>query len=299
MSKSDSITNAGNETPIATILAASVKKTAASKKATASKEASKTKKGSSQKPGMTPFHSETPPVNGEKRSLTLPGGAELVLVYVEPGTFQMGSPETEKGRREDEVQHEVTLTKGYWIGRTAVTQGQWKSVMGKNPSLFKGDNLPVENVSWEDCQEFFQKVNTANPEIRLRLPTEAEWEFAARGGKESDGTVYSGSDAPDDVAWYVDNSDWGFHPVGAKAPNGLGLYDMSGNVWEWCQDWYEEYPSGSVTDPTGPSSGVLRVLRGGGWRSFAGRCRVACRFRGSPAPRNFRLGFRAAGVSGR
>ncbi len=201
------------------------------------------------------------------------------------GSFTMGSPESEDGRENDETQHRVTLTKGYWLGETEVTQGQWKSVMGSNPSYFKGDNRPVENVSWDDCQEFIRKVN-AEAERQFggeaRLPTEAEWEYACRAGSTG---AYAGTGDLDSMGWYGGNSGSKTHPVGQKRPNAWGFYDMHGNVWEWCNDWYGSYPSGSVTDPAGAASGDLRVLRGGGWNDGARYCRSAFRLGNFPADR--------------
>ena len=165
--------------------------------------------------------------------------------------------------------------------------------MGSNPSYFEGDALPVEQVAWNDCQEFIRKLNQKTGK-NFRLPTEAEWEYAARGGKKSNGYKYAGSNDIGSVAWYTNNSDSKTHPVKGKSPNELGLYDMSGNVWEWCSDWYGSYSSGSQTNPQGPSSGSLRVLRGGSWRSNAGYCRVSYRYFGGPGNRYFDSGFRLA-----
>ncbi|MGN1235878.1 MAG: formylglycine-generating enzyme family protein, partial [Bacteroidaceae bacterium] len=174
---------------------------------------------------------------------------------------------------------------------TEVTQALWTAVMGNNPSYFKGDNNPVEKVSWNDCQEFITKLNSMTGQ-KFRLPTEAEWEFAARGGKKSRGYQYSGSNNISDVAWYCDNSGDNTHAVKTKQPNELGIYDMSGNVFEWCQDWYGDYSSGSQTNPKGPSSGSSRVNRGGGWYCDARYCRSADRFGNPPDYRNFILGLR-------
>ena len=172
--------------------------------------------------------------------------------------------------------HQVTLS-DYYIGETEVTQELWQAVMGSNPSSFTGSGLlPVEYVSWDDCQTFITKLNVLTG-MQFRLPTEAEWEFAARGGNSSQGYKYSGSNNIDDVAWYGSNSNYNTHEVGTKAPNELGLYDMSGNVWEWCQDWYGSYSSSAQTNPTGPTSGSYRVFRGGGWGSIARACRVSYR----------------------
>ena len=196
------------------------------------------------------------------------------MVAVEGGTFMMGR-KTKWYETGDEEEHQVTLS-SYSIGRYEVTQEEWEAVMGSNPSKFKGARLPVENVSWEDCQAFISKLNDMTGK-RFRLPTEAEWEFAARGGNASEGYKYSGGDDIEAVAWYDDNSDGKTHEVGTKAPNELDLYDMSGNVWEWCQDWSGEYISSAQMDPIGPSQGSCRVLRGGSWGSNAGGCRVSIR----------------------
>ncbi|MBQ7188204.1 MAG: formylglycine-generating enzyme family protein [Kiritimatiellae bacterium] len=225
---------------------------------------------------------------GEVKTLTLPGGAEMRFRWCPAGTFTMGSPESEDGRDGDETQHQVTLTRGFWLGETPVTQKQWKSVMGDNPSVFKGANLPVEEVSWNDCQEFIQKVNAAL-NCGARLPTEAEWEYACRAGTSG---AYGGTGELDEMGWYDKNSGDKTHPVGQKKPNAWGLYDMHGNVWEWCSDWYGDYPSGSVTDPTGPSSGSSRVLRGGSWGCNARDCRSASRGRDYPGFRDYYGGFR-------
>ena len=159
------------------------------------------------------------------------------------------------------------------MGETEVTQELWQAVMGSNPSYFIGSQRPVEQVSWNDCQEFIEKLNTLTGE-KFRLPTEAEWEYAARGGNKSKGYEYAGSDNVGDVAWYTDNSKSSTHEVKGKLPNELGLYDMSGNVWEWCSDWYGAYSSGAQVDPAGPASGSTRVRRGGSWSSDAAYCRV-------------------------
>ena len=220
-------------------------------------------------------------------------GVSFTMVTVEGGTFTMGAtPEQQNPYDSEKPAHQVTLST-FAIGETEVTQALWKAVMGSNPSAWKGDNLPVERVSWEDCQEFIWKLNALTGE-RFRLPTEAEWEYAARGGKRSKGYQYSGSKKLDDVAWYYDNSGDKTHPVGTKRANELGLYDMSGNVWEWCQDWYRSYGSSAQTDPTGPVSGSNRVLRGGSWSGDAGRCRVAYRSWFDASFRNIILGFRLA-----
>ena len=188
--------------------------------------------------------------------------------------------------------HSVTLS-SFYIGKYEVTQSLWKAVIGSNPSNWKGDNLPVENVSWNDCQTFLSKLNAMTGK-NFRLPTEAEWEYAARGGNLSRGYQYSGSKKIDDVAWYNNNSGGETHPVGTKAPNELGIYDMSGNVWEWCQDWYGDYHDYSQTNPTGPSSASGRVNRGGSWYNYARYCRVANRGSFAPGIRTSSLGLRLA-----
>jgi len=219
-------------------------------------------------------------------------GVSFNMVRVDGGTFTMGAT-SEQGNDafpDEKPAHQVTLST-YSIGETEVTQALWQAVMGSNPSYFKGDNLPVEKVSWDDCQTFISKLNTATGK-RFRLPTEAEWEYAARGGSKSRGYKYSGSNKIKDVAWYGSNRT---HNVKTKQPNELGLYDMSGNVWEWCQDWYGSYSSGSKTNPTGPSSGSYRVNRGGGWIDLdAGYCRSSRRDYLTPSDRGNDLGLRLA-----
>ena len=234
-------------------------------------------------------------------TLTKGGGnasiGNIEMVYVKGGTFTMGAT-AEQGSdaySNEKPTHSVTLS-DYYIGKYEVTQAQWKAIMGTNPSNCKGDNLPVENVSWNDIQEFSTKLN-AQTGKKFRLPTEAEWEYAARGGNQSKGYKYSGSNKISEVAWYGDNSNSKTHPVGQKTPNELGVYDMSGNVWEWCQDRWGSYSSSSQTNPTGPSSGSIRVLRGGGWYSIARYCRVSLRNCYSPDFRSDYYGFRLACLS--
>jgi formylglycine-generating enzyme required for sulfatase activity len=221
-----------------------------------------------------------------------PGEPEMV--YIQGGTFTMGCTD-EQGSdcyEDEKPAHKVTFG-SYYIGKYEVTQAQWKSVMGGNPSFFKGDNLPVEQVSWDDVQTFIGKLNASTGK-HYRLPTEAEWEFAARGGSGSRGYKYSGSNTLGAVAWYYDNSGDKTHPVGAKSPNESGLYDMSGNVLEWCSDWYGSYGSASQTDPRGASTGSARVIRGGSWDYIAGICRVSNRYITSPGNRSIGVGFRLA-----
>ena len=210
-------------------------------------------------------------------------GVRYEFALVVAGTFTMGAT-AEQGSDADSDEkpaHQVTITKDYYMGKTEVTQALWKAIMGSNPSHFKGDNRPVERVSWNDCQEFTSKLNSLTGKT-FRLPTEAEWEFAARGGNNSRHYKYSGSDNLHDVAWYYDNSSNTTHDVATKRPNELGIYDMSGNVWEWCQDRYGAYSSNAQYDPAGPMSGSGRVIRGGSWYFDAGYCRSS--FRGGLDP---------------
>ena len=218
-------------------------------------------------------------------------GVSFTMVPVEGGTFQMGSTDSDAESDEKPV-HQVTLS-SFSIGQTEVTQELWEAVMGSNPSYFKGAKLPVEKVSWNDCQTFIAKLNALTGK-QFRLPTEAEWEFAARGGNSSKGSKYAGSDNIDDVAWYDTNSSSTTHDVATKQPNELGIYDMSGNVWEWCQDWYASYSSSAANGPTGPSSGSGRVYRGGSWRDPARGCRVSFRVSITPSRSYYFLGLRLA-----
>ena len=217
---------------------------------------------------------------------------EFKMVFVEGGTFTMGAT-SEQGEDVFENEyptHRVALL-DYYIGETEVTQALWKAVMGNNPSYFKGDNLPVEYVSYNDVKEFITKLNQKTGKT-FRLPTEAEWEYAARGGGKSKGYKYSGSNNIDDVAWYKGNSNNKTHPVKTKRSNELGIYDMSGNVYEWCSNWYGVYSSPSQTNPTGPSSGSIHVFRGGSWGSCAKICRASYRNHAFLSFLSSRLGFR-------
>ncbi|MBE6426739.1 MAG: hypothetical protein E7029_12310, partial [Planctomycetaceae bacterium] len=213
-------------------------------------------------------------------------GIEYAFRWCPPGTFLMGSPSSEPRREDDETQHRVTLTRGFWMLETEVTQAMWKSVMGTDPSHVKGSQNPVECVSWDDCQEFCGKLSS-KLELTVSLPTEAQWEYACRAGTTG---AYAGD--LDEMGWYWDNSGSKTHPVGEKKPNAWGLYDMHGNVWEWCQDWYGSYSTSPTSDPTGPSSGSFRVGRGGGWGSLAQFCRSALRYGSAPDSRYGSLGFR-------
>ena len=230
-------------------------------------------------------------------------GVSFTMMPVEGGTFTMGATE-EQGSDYDSDElpvHQVTLS-SYSIGQTEVTQALWLAVMGTNPSTYTGNlQRPVEKVSWNDCQTFITRLNELTGK-NFRLPTEAEWEFAARGGNKSQHYKYAGSNGIDAVAWYWDNipsqssgtAGYGTQSVATKAPNELGLYDMSGNVWEWCQDRYGSYSSAAQADPTGPESGSSRVGRGGSWIDDAGYCRVSCRYSDAPSYRYSDLGLRLA-----
>ena len=226
-------------------------------------------------------------------SIPVSNGITIDMVKVEAGTFKMGATsEMKKPFKWEKPVRQVTLTNDYYMGKYEVTQALWQTVMGSNPSRFKGsNNLPVECVSWDDCQEFIRKLNIMTGRS-FRLPTEAEWEYAARGGKKSCGYQYSGSSNILDVAWYWDNSLDGTHVVGMKQANELGLYDMTGNVFEWCKDWYGAYRSSSLINPAGTASGADRVCRGGGWGSSMRCCRSSYRDYYPPNYRYGNLGFR-------
>ena len=267
------------------------------------------------------------------QNITVDVGHEkkIAMIWVKPGTFMMGTPSDEEGRGKDEKQHRVTLTEGFWLGKYEVTQGDWKALMGNQPSRFKhaGLDAPVECVSWSDCVKFCQKLTEQERQAgrlpagyKYGLPTEAQWEYACRAGSTT--AIYTGSlqilgemNAPklDEIAWYGgnsgvryhnggDSSKWkemqypqdrsGTHPVGMKKPNKWGFHDMIGNAWEWCSDWYGEYPSDSVTDPVGPSTGQKRVQRVGSWLDFAMFCRSGNRVGIKPETRFNRIGFRLA-----
>jgi uncharacterized repeat protein (TIGR02543 family) len=241
-----------------------------------------------------------------KKSSITPTDVSLVSA----GTFMMGSPSDEPGRFSNETQHEVTISKAFYMGKYEVTQAEWKAVMGTNPSTFQGDNLPVESVSWNDEIEYCNKLSLLegrtpcytgsgyNVQCNFsangyRLPTEAEWEWAAKGGgKDASVYIYSGSNEPAAVAWYADNSNGSTHPIKTKKPNSLGLYDMSGNVGECCWDRYGEYPTSVQTDPLGAASGSYRVVRGGDWYNSATGVRSAFRFDCTPSLRYSNMGFR-------
>ncbi len=243
------------------------------------------------------------PKPGKGKTLDLGGGVKMEFVWCPPGEFVMGSPPSETGRFSDETPHWVTLTKGFYLGKFEVTQAQWERVMGANPSHYKGADLPVESVSWDDCQEFVKKLGSG-----ARLPTEAEWEYACRAGTT---TAWSFGNSVLDAgkyAWYGQwewdgtksvkvpggNAEEKTHQVGQKLPNAWGLYDMHGNVWEWCADWDGAYPKGVVTNPPGAPADSNRVNRGGGWNFSAWFCRSANRYRGAPTLRDVSTGLRVA-----
>ena len=214
------------------------------------------------------------------------------MVAIQGGTFQMGS---ENGNDDEKPVHNVKLH-NFYIGKYEVTQAQWKVIMGKNRNYFKGDNLPVENVSWNDVQKFLLKLNALTNKT-YRLPTEAEWEYAAGYSKSSatGHTKWAGTNNEstiDNFAWYDSNSNNTTHAVGTKQPNELGLYDMSGNLWEWCSDWYDNYSNYAQISPTGPISGSHRVSRGGGWSRDAQYCRVTSRSGNLPEAYGSHVGFR-------
>jgi formylglycine-generating enzyme required for sulfatase activity len=261
-----------------------------------------------EKPDVPPAATTTPAGKQTKNKQSSPStgvaGTDFTnsigmrLKLIAAGTFMMGSPPSEPDRADNETQHRVRISKPFYLGVYEVTQGQYEKLMEANPSNFKGDNNPVEQVSWEDAALFCRELS-ARPEEQAagrvyRLPTEAEWEYACRAGTT---TAYSFGDDRSQLrnfAWYEVNAERRHHPVGQKKPNPWGLYDMHGNVWEWCQDWYGDYPSGSTTDPTGAASGSNRVYRGGGWGYGAGYCRSAHRYRLYPSYRVSNFGFRVA-----
>jgi len=230
----------------------------------------------------------------------------MKLVLIPKGTFTMGSAAAEEGADGDEQQHEVTISQTYYLGTTEVTQGQFERVMDYNPSWFltrvmlKDSSMhPVEKVSWEEAVQFCKRLSALPAERAAgrvyRLPTEAEWEHACRAGTETAFSFGDDADALGDHAWWGINSEESTHPVGEKKPNAWGLYDMHGNVWEWCSDWYGDYPQEAVTDPKGAPGGFGRVYRGGGWGFSARLCRSACRENAfEPSYANFSLGFRVA-----
>lgn len=227
-------------------------------------------------------------------SFDLGGGTKMEFVLIQPGTFMMG----DAGGYSDEVPvHQVKITKPFYLGKYEVTQKQWEIVMGANPSRFTNSSNPVENVSWANCQTFVKKLDErfAASGATFSLPTEAQWEYACRAGDASKYGVGNDESALGDYAWFDTNANKATHPVGEKKPNAWGLHDMQGNVWEWCADWYDAkyYSQSLVQDPAGPSVGVYRLVRGGGWNSFAPHCRPANRLLYTPTGHHASLGLRA------
>ena len=230
--------------------------------------------------GATTFAADQPAP--EKLVVDLGGNVKMEFVLIRPGTFTMGDAEFEP--------HKVTLTQPFYLGKYEVTQEQWEKVMGSNPSKFKGAKNPVETVSWDDCQSFLAKLKEKAPGHQFALPTEAQWEYACRAGSATD---------PDNLAEFGWSGSAGpTHPVGEKKPNPWGLYDMHGNICEWCADWYGPYPSAAQTDPTGPASGRTRVLRGGYWGDYLNRARSAARLGSKPDNRDDYMGLRCVVVVG-
>ena len=248
----------------------------------------------------------------KEQIMMLPGGVELLLDFVPAGSFMMGSPLSELGRKYDEVLHEVHLTESFALGKYPITQRQWKTLMPNNPSHFQGDDLPVEKVNWQQALEFCElltqylyKEGVLSENLCITLPTEAQWEYAAREGGASRSALYSGKPVTakgygacsnvNELAWYKLNSRGHTHPVGRKLPNSLGLCDLYGNVWEWCLDVYGDYPTEFVIDPVESRLGVDgHVCRGGGWKDYAKTCRSAFRGRVYPKTGASDVGFRVA-----
>lgn len=250
------------------------------------------KKVKKQRHTASAAHSNTPAVEhrhvpDKDFIISLP---DIEMVYVDGGTYTMGLAERDAYPYEKPL-HKVSLTEGFYIGKYEVTQRLWTAVMGDNPSVFEGDDLPVDNVDFEEVQEFIRCLNAITGK-HYRLPTEAEWEYAARGGKKSKGYLYSGSNDINDVGWWKGNSGNMTHAVGKKKPNELGLYDMSGNVYEWCSDWYTAYKPGNFTNSTGAESGEQRTARGGSWWDENRRTRSGSRSCYDPESTNHTFGLR-------
>jgi formylglycine-generating enzyme required for sulfatase activity len=237
---------------------------------------------------------------------TITNGIGMEMVLIPNGTFMMGSPKTVQGDggkqiRDESPHHEVIISQDFYMGQTEVTQGQWKAIMGTEPwkgkeNVKEGDNYPASYVSWTQAGEFCQRLSKQEEKQgrKYRLPTEAEWEYACRASSKTAYSFGEGSKSLGDYAWFNGNSNGQTHPVGEKKANAWGLYDMHGNVWEWCSDWYGEYPNGAVSDPVGPRKGSLRVLRGGCWIVEAALCRSALRRWNFPSGSDSYYGFRVA-----
>jgi len=223
-------------------------------------------------------------------SITFMNSIGMVFVLIPAGEFMMGSND---GEYDERPVHQVRISQPFYLGKYEVTQEQWQAVMGRNPSRFTGaPTLPVEQVSWEEVQTFVRALNAREGGTAYRLPTEAEWEYAARAGSTTTYSFGSKASKLGDYAWYGDNAGGRTHPVGQRKPNAWGLYDMHGNVWEWVQDWYGPYEVDEVTDPPGPATDSYRIYRGGGWGTFAGNCRSSERNFDMPDTRLAGLGFR-------
>jgi formylglycine-generating enzyme required for sulfatase activity len=230
----------------------------------------------------------------KQRTLDLGGGVKMVFVRIPAGRFMMGDPPEAQGKDYDRAKprHEVTLTRAFYLGKSEVTQAQYERLMGNNPSKWKGADLPVEQVSWPECRAFCEKLGEVTGR-KTRLPTEAEWELACRAGTTTRFSFGDSDAGLPGMGWFRGNSGGKTHPVGRKKPNKLGLYDMHGNVWEWCLDKWGGFSADAVTDPKGPSKGRKRVVRGGSWHSVPVRCRSASREYVQP-PRYHSVGFRVA-----
>jgi formylglycine-generating enzyme required for sulfatase activity len=248
-----------------------------------------------------PYQTRVAEMNRVEAGQVLTNSIGMRLRRIAKGHFLMGSPPTERGRKVDELGHEVALTKDFFLGVTEVRQVEFQAVMNRNPSAFQGTNLPVTNVSWDEAVEFCRRLTAkeAGTGRVYRLPTEAEWEYGCRAGRDTPYHWHWDAGMPDETlidefAWHDSNSGKWTHEVARKRPNRWGLFDMTGNAWEWCSDFYGDYPQGAATDPVGPESGSQRVLRGGSSANEAGYCRSAFRGRGAPGLRYSYLGFRLA-----
>ena len=233
-------------------------------------------------------------------SLDLGGGVKLEMVLISAGEFLMGSPDSDRAAPNDRrPQHRVRITKAFYIGKYEVTQEQWEAVMGNNPSSFKGPKNPVDTVSWDDCQQFLKKLNDKAPGGRWSLPTEAQWEYACRAGSNTLYCFGDGATGLGEYAWHDKNANGTTHAVGEKKPNAWGLYDMHGNVWEWCADWFDPgyYKESPVDDPPGPASDSFHVIRDGGWNDVAKDCQSATRNFNRPQYRGNNLGLRVCRVA--
>lgn len=236
--------------------------------------------GSNDEPDLPPINNNNGNDTSSNLTITV-GKVSFKMIRVDGGTFMMGATQEQQGDAwtNEKPVHEVTLST-YYIGETEVTQELWEAVMGSNPSTFRQSRKPVDGIGWYDCETFIHNLNTQTGK-KFRLPTEAEWEFAARGGNSSRGYKFAGSNIVDDVAWSEGADNSGSHVVASKQANELGIYDMSGNVWEWCNDWFGDYTSASIKNPQGPSSGTHHVRRGGSWWHKKSSCRVSCRAKAS------------------